>query len=221
MFAFQLRTLILIARLFPTSIIAAAATVILRLGCAVLLRSLDILLRCCGLLRTGLVVWIPGLPILTGTVIVFPGTLLLRPVILPVIALALGFFLGLVRHIVGENALVKHGDGFRLRLLFRGLGQRGNVVGNGRIVLLALAVPENADIAVVIAFHGGGVIVQPNLDGLLEQAHIGDSALAIAGVDNGILLGAGFNQGFIGVLLIFQAAHQSAAGAGDLRGVQG
>ena len=73
----------------------------------------------------------------------------------------------------------------------------------------------------MIAFHGGGVIVQPHLNGLLQQAYIGDGALAIAGVDNGILLGAGFNQGFIGVLLIFQAAHQSAAGAGDLRGVQG
>ena len=165
-----LGTLILIAGLFTPTIIAAAATIIsaLRFCSAILLGHFCIFLGGCGLLGTGFIVRIPGFPILTGTVIVFPGTLLLRPVILPVTPLALGFFLGLVRHIVGENGLVKHGDGFRLRLLFCGLGQRGNVVGNGWIVFLALAVPENADIAVVIAFHGGGVIVQPNLDGLLE-----------------------------------------------------
>ena len=72
----------------------------------------------------------------------------------------------------------------------------------------------------MIAFYTGGITVQANLYSLLQQTNIGDSTLSVTGIDNGILLGTGFDQGFIGILLIFQAAHKPPAGAGNFGGVQ-
>ena len=55
----------------------------------------------------------------------------------------------------------------------------------------------------------------------LQHVHVADVAGAIRRLDKGVVLGHALQSVLIGVLLIFQAAHQPPAGAGNFRGVQG
>ena len=62
--------------------------------------------------------------------------------------------------------------------------------------------------------------VERNLHGLTQKIDGGHITGAVGGQNEGIVLGHTLDGIFIGILLIFQTAHESAAGAGDLGGVQ-
>ena len=84
----------------------------------------------------------------------------------------------------------------------------------------ALAVAQDADLAVVVALLCLRGTVQADLYGLPQQVHGFYVAGTVGGLDEGFLLGHPLLSILIGVLLIFQAAHQPSAGAGDLGGIQ-
>ena len=65
-----------------------------------------------------------------------------------------------------------------------------------------------------------GAVIQADVHRLLQHVYVADVAGAVRRQDEGVVLGQALNGILIGVLLIFQAAHQAAAGAGDLGGVQ-
>ena len=64
------------------------------------------------------------------------------------------------------------------------------------------------------------MLFHTHLHPLTEQIQLDDCATAVGGVHKGLQLGAGADQILIGILLVLQTAHESAAGAGDLGGVQ-
>ena len=65
------------------------------------------------------------------------------------------------------------------------------------------------------------VLVQHHLGGLTQQIHLTDGAHAVGRLHQRVLLGRPLDEVGIGLLLIFQAAHEPAAGAGDLGGIEG
>ena len=64
------------------------------------------------------------------------------------------------------------------------------------------------------------MLFHPHLHTLPQQIHFHYCAPAIGGIHKGFRLGAGAQQIFVSFLLIFEAAHKAAAGAGDLGGIQ-
>ena len=109
-----------------------------------------------------------------------------------------------------------------LRLL--GLAQLGQLLQGGLHIALgplALAVADDAQLAVVVALGGLRGGVQPHLHRLPQQVHRGHGARPVGGLHKGLGLGGGLYQILIGLLLVLQAAHEPPAGAGDLGGVQG
>ena len=64
-------------------------------------------------------------------------------------------------------------------------------------------------------------VVQVDLQVAGQQVDLGDAAAAVGGLHNGARLGGGAQQILVGGLLVLQAAHQAAAGAADLGGVEG
>ena len=96
--------------------------------------------------------------------------------------------------------------------------------GNGELIsrrALALAIAD--DLNILFSVHLGGVriAVQHHLHLLSQQLDLVDHTHAVWGVDQGFQFGRVFEQVFIGVLLVFQAAHEAAADAGDFGGVEG
>ena len=71
-----------------------------------------------------------------------------------------------------------------------------------------------------MAHDGVRLLLQPHLDALAQQVHIRDRAAAVRRVHQRFRLGRGLEQILIGRLLVVEAAHQAAAGAGDLGGIQ-
>ena len=72
----------------------------------------------------------------------------------------------------------------------------------------------------MIAAGTVGAVIQADVHSLLQHVHIADVAGAVRRQDEGVVLGQALNGILIGVLFIFQAAHQPAAGTGDLGRVQ-
>ena len=110
-------------------------------------------------------------------------------------------------------------------LLHRGdLAQLGQLFrGRGHIALgqLPLAVAHHADLAVVETLGGLGLLLQPYLHGLLEQVDLRYGAHPLRGLHKGLVLGHAAHRVLIGLLLVFQAAHEPSAGARNLGGVEG
>ena len=65
------------------------------------------------------------------------------------------------------------------------------------------------------------VLVQLHLDGGAEKIDLDGRSVTVLGLDEGTLLRNLLDQVFIGFLLIPQAAHQTAAAAGDFGGIEG
>ena len=145
-------------------------------------------------------------------------------------ALLLVLNVGLVRAgLFQHGGVLAHDDRLEIGLelgsllfaaLLRIAGDRREIVRNGWVGLARLAVAQNTDIAVVVADDGVGLLLQPDADALLEQIDLRDRAAAVRRVDERFILRAGLQQLLIGLLLVVQAAHQSAAGAGNFRGIQ-
>ena len=66
-----------------------------------------------------------------------------------------------------------------------------------------------------------GGVVHLDLEGSCEQIGLDDQPLAQRGLDDGADLGRALDQVGVSLLLIFQTAHQSSAGARDLGGGEG
>ena len=66
----------------------------------------------------------------------------------------------------------------------------------------------------------GVLIDEPHGENAAQQVDCRDIAPALFGVDQGTLTRRGGEQRLIGLLLVFEAAHQAAAGAGNLGGVE-
>ena len=84
----------------------------------------------------------------------------------------------------------------------------------------ALAVAEDPDLAALVALGGLGGVVQTDGDLLPQQVHGADVAHPVGGVHEAFVLGHILGGLLVGVLLVLQAAHEPAAGPGDLGGVQ-
>ena len=100
-------------------------------------------------------------------------------------------------------------------------GNGSQVRRNGRIVLFGLTAAQNRDVGILEDADGLWGILHANLHPLAQQVNLHHSTAAFGGIHKGFQLGAGADQVFVGILLIFQAAHQAAAGAGNLGGIQG
>ena len=113
------------------------------------------------------------------------------------------------------------GDHRRDELLFLFLHiPLGPLRGDLNALTAALAIAQDTDLAVVVALLGLRSTVQADLYGFPQQVHGFYIAGAVGGLNEGFLLGHPLLSILIGVLLIFQAAHQPSAGAGDLGGIQ-
>ena len=112
----------------------------------------------------------------------------------------------------------RHGDLLLGPLLHIPLGP---LLGHLDAVTASFAVAQDAHLTVVIAPGGIRLFVQPDLHGLPEHVHLAHVAGAVGGLDKGVVFGHALQGVLIGVLLIFQAAHQPPAGAGNFRRVQG
>ena len=86
----------------------------------------------------------------------------------------------------------------------------------------ALAVAQHLDLTAAVGLQGlvGAGGVQGDLHGLPQQVHALHVAGAVRGLNKALRLGHPLGGVLVGVLLIFQAAHQPPAGAGDLGGIQ-
>ena len=113
----------------------------------------------------------------------------------------------------GDN----RGDELLLRLL---LHIAGRPLGDFNALPAALAVAQDVDLAAVVRLEGLRRAVQGHLHGLPQQVHALDVAGAVGGLDEGLHLGHPLGGVLIGVLLVLQAAHQTAASAGNLGGIQ-
>ena len=99
-------------------------------------------------------------------------------------------------------------------------GDGGVILGDGGIGLLRLAVAQDADVAVFVADDSLRLLLQTDLHTLTQQIHVRDGAAAVGRIHKGLRLGRGLEQILIGCLLIVQAAHQAAAGAGNFGRIQ-
>ena len=109
-----------------------------------------------------------------------------------------------------------HAEDIQLRLL-RDARRAG---GDVDAVAAALAVAQNDDLAGLISLGGLRRIVEPDGDGFLHQVDGADVAGAVGRLHEGVVFRHAGLGVLIGVLLVFQAAHEAAAGTGDLRGIQ-
>ena len=116
----------------------------------------------------------------------------------------------------------RRGEGRGLQALFLipFLHIAGRPLRNGDALPAALAVAQDADLTVVIALQRLRRAVQADLHRLPQQIHALHVAGAVRRLDEGLHLGHPLGGVLIDILLIFQAAHQPPAGAGDLGGVQ-
>ena len=89
----------------------------------------------------------------------------------------------------------------------------------GRL-MCCLKYEQDAHLAVVVAPGALRPVVQPDVHRLLQHVDVADVAGAVRRQHKGVVLGHALDGVLIGVLLVFQAAHQPSAGAGDLGGVQ-
>ena len=64
------------------------------------------------------------------------------------------------------------------------------------------------------------MVLHADLDALAQQVHLDDGAAAVGRIDEGFRLRRGLDEVLIGLLLVFEAAHEPPASAGDLGGVQ-
>ena len=133
--------------------------------------------------------------------------------------------------------LLPHGRLFQLRVHIEGRHQgrgllpellrllrlhiAGGALRNGDALPAALAVAQNAHLTVVIALQRLRRTVQADLHGLPQQVHALHIAGAVRRLNKGFCLGHPLGCVLIDVLLVFQAAHQPPAGAGDLGGIEG
>ena len=99
-------------------------------------------------------------------------------------------------------------------------GNGGQVPGNGRVGLFGLTAAQHGNVAVAVNVDGVGGVLHADLDGLAQQIHVTDGAPTIGGVHKGLGLGRRLVEVLIGFLLIFETAHETAAGAGNLGGIQ-
>ena len=117
-----------------------------------------------------------------------------------------------------------HGGFFRSGLhRARALALTGDgrqVRRNGWIGLLCLAAAQDTDFSVGVGVDGIRLVLHPHPDAPTQQIHFHNSTPSIGRIHKGLRLGAGLQQVFIGVLLVFQAAHKPAAGTGNLSRVQ-
>ncbi len=90
----------------------------------------------------------------------------------------------------------------------------GPLLGDLDALPAALAVAEDAHLAVMVAPGSLRLLIQPHLHRLLQDVDVADITGAVGGLDKGIVLGQTLQSVLIGLLLIFQAAHEPA-GAGN------
>ena len=99
-------------------------------------------------------------------------------------------------------------------------GNRRKIRRNRRICLLGLTAAQNSNILVFMPHSRICLLLQTHLHALTHQIHLDDRTAAVGRIHEGLVFGRFAKQILIGVLLILQTAHQSAASAGDLCGIQ-
>ena len=99
-------------------------------------------------------------------------------------------------------------------------GNGSQICRDGRIILFGLTAAQNRNICIGEGVNHFRLVFHFDLDPLAEQVNFHHSTPTLRGVHKGFGLGGGAEQIFISVLLVFQAAHQSAAGAGNFGGIQ-
>ena len=104
--------------------------------------------------------------------------------------------------------------GYRFHIPF------GPLLGDGDALAAAFAVAQHAHLAVVVAPGRFRPIVQPDVYRFFQNVDIADIAGAVRRYHKGLRLGHTLDGFLVGVLFVFQTAHQPPAGAGDLGGVQ-
>ena len=97
------------------------------------------------------------------------------------------------------------------------------LLGGSHIVLgaLALARAHHPNLGGTVGLGLLGGVLQPHLHLLPQEVDGGDVAHAVGALHKGLLLGAPLHGVLIGLLLVLQTAHQTAAGARNLGGIQG
>ena len=114
---------------------------------------------------------------------------------------------GFLLHLFPARFLAAAGDGRQIR-------------GNRRIILLCLTAAEDGNILIAENADGFRAVLHTDLHPAAQKIHLYHSAAALRGIHKGLHLGGAAQQILIGVLLVFQAAHQPSAGTGDFRGIQ-
>ena len=133
-----------------------------------------------------------------------------------------GALLVKLAHLIRVNQLrqrLKQALFLRLQLAWL-RGDRSKVLRDRRVIFARLAASKHADIAVFVAADRVGAFLHAHLHALAKQVHLRHRAAAVRRVDERLVLGRGLEKVLICLLLIFEAAHEPAARAGNFRGVE-
>ena len=113
------------------------------------------------------------------------------------------------------------GKGGRGEVLLAGLlVALGALVGNDDALARALAVSQHAHFAVAVGFLRGGGFVQTDAQRFTHEIDRADVAGTVGREHERVVLGHTARGVLVGLLLVLEAAHKTAAGAGNFGGVE-